>query len=162
MGLLKIINDILEIINDILLFLLLFPGCYILLLILIHKILTTFAIIWHLSTSIFWFATVWTSYFCFCRLATISSSASGLSAAVWAFHTRTVHLLFWSISTGSAAGRHRGFATRHLIYIFYKKLYINIFTKVLMFFACFLSFTHSFSSSVHFPFARDAFSGSLY
>ena len=45
MGLLKIINDILEIINDILLFLLLFPGCYILLLILIHKILTTFAII---------------------------------------------------------------------------------------------------------------------
>ena len=45
MGLLKIITDILEIMNDILLFLLLFPGCYILLLLLIHKILTTLAII---------------------------------------------------------------------------------------------------------------------
>ena len=120
MGLLKIIPDILEIINDILLFLLLFPGCYILLLFLIHKILTTFAIIWHLSTSIFWFATVWTSFVCFCLLATISGSATGLSATVWAFYARTVHLQSWSISTGSAAGGHRGFASRHLIYIIYK------------------------------------------
>ena len=37
--------DLFEIITDILLFLLLFPGCYILLLIIIHKILTTLAII---------------------------------------------------------------------------------------------------------------------
>ena len=34
-----------EIIYDVSLFLLLFPGCYILLLIIIHKILTTLAII---------------------------------------------------------------------------------------------------------------------
>ena len=34
-----------ESITDILLFLILFPGCYILLLILIHKILTTLAIV---------------------------------------------------------------------------------------------------------------------
>jgi len=34
-----------ESITDILLFVLLFPGCYILLLILIHKILTTLAIV---------------------------------------------------------------------------------------------------------------------